>query len=45
MHLRRFVLEPMAEIAPDVKHPAFGKTMAELLAALEDSSTVRVYEI
>ncbi len=44
MHLRRFVLEPMAEIAPGVKHPAFGKTMAELLAALEDSSTVRVYK-
>ncbi|HJQ71735.1 MAG TPA: 2-amino-4-hydroxy-6-hydroxymethyldihydropteridine diphosphokinase [Blastocatellia bacterium] len=43
MHLRRFVLEPMAEIAPDVKHPAIGKTMAELLAALEDSSTVRVF--
>lgn len=44
MHLRRFVLEPMAEIAPGVEHPAFGETMAEMLSALEDSSTVRVYK-
>lgn len=28
---RRFVLEPMAEIAPDLRHPVTGKTVREML--------------
>ena len=31
---RRFVLEPLVEIAPDVSDPVTGKTARELLAAL-----------
>lgn len=43
MHLRRFVLEPLCEIAPDVVHPALKKTFRELMSALDDPSTVRLY--
>jgi 2-amino-4-hydroxy-6-hydroxymethyldihydropteridine diphosphokinase len=34
MHLRRFVLEPLAEIMPDYRHPLMGKSMKELLSEL-----------
>lgn len=34
MHERRFVLEPLAELVPDARHPVLGKTAAELLAML-----------
>lgn len=37
-HLRRFVLRPLLDVAPDWVHPASGETAAALLAALTDQS-------
>ena len=37
MHLRRFVLEPMCEIAPNLIHPLFHKTLKQLLTECEDT--------
>lgn len=34
MHQRRFVLEPLAEIAAELRHPALKKTAREMLDAL-----------
>ena len=36
MHERRFVLEPLVEIAPDVVHPALQMSMRGLLESLEN---------
>jgi 2-amino-4-hydroxy-6-hydroxymethyldihydropteridine diphosphokinase len=41
MHLRRFVLAPLAEIAPGLKHPSWPGTAAQLLGALTDRSAVK----
>jgi 2-amino-4-hydroxy-6-hydroxymethyldihydropteridine diphosphokinase len=39
MPFRRFVLEPAAEIAPDMRHPQIGWTIAELALHLQDTWT------
>ncbi|HVO60723.1 MAG TPA: 2-amino-4-hydroxy-6-hydroxymethyldihydropteridine diphosphokinase [Terriglobales bacterium] len=41
MHKRRFVLEPLAEIAPDARHPVLNRSIRELRDALPQGQTVR----
>jgi 2-amino-4-hydroxy-6-hydroxymethyldihydropteridine diphosphokinase len=41
MTQRRFVLVPLAEIAPELRHPSWHANVQELLAATQDHSEVR----
>lgn len=41
LHRRRFVLAPLADIAPNLTHPAWRGTVSQLLAAVKDRSEVR----
>jgi len=36
LHERRFVLEPLNEVAPDFRHPSLGKSVADLRNDLKD---------
>ncbi|HBG70269.1 MAG: 2-amino-4-hydroxy-6-hydroxymethyldihydropteridine diphosphokinase [Bacteroidetes bacterium GWF2_43_63] len=42
MHLRRFVLEPLAELCPDFIHPVFKKSVKVLLGECPDESKLTV---
>ena len=42
MHLRRFVLEPLVQIAPGVRHPILKMSATEMLASTPDQSAVRI---
>lgn len=41
MEQRRFVLEPLAEIAPDLIHPVKGLTIREMLEECQDQGEIR----
>jgi 2-amino-4-hydroxy-6-hydroxymethyldihydropteridine diphosphokinase len=43
LHKRRFILVPLCEIAPDMVHPVFGKTMKVLLKECKDKNRVKKY--
>jgi 2-amino-4-hydroxy-6-hydroxymethyldihydropteridine diphosphokinase len=40
---RRFVLEPLAQIAPNIIHPSTGKTISKLLEECTDELEVRIF--
>ncbi len=41
LHRRRFVLAPLAELAPDWRHPRLNTTIEELLHELDDRAAVQ----
>lgn len=41
MLLRKFVLMPLAEIAPNLRHPSWGEIVSQVLDGLGDSRAVR----
>jgi len=40
LHERAFVLKPLADVAPDLRHPTLYQTVREMLADLEDDHAV-----
>lgn len=44
LHKRRFVLMPLAEIAPEMIHPVFKKTIHQLLEECDDKMNVELYK-
>jgi len=44
MHLRRFVLQPLAEIAPNARHPVTSLKVQEMLERTTDKSAVRKFD-
>ncbi|HNA59027.1 MAG TPA: 2-amino-4-hydroxy-6-hydroxymethyldihydropteridine diphosphokinase, partial [Chitinophagales bacterium] len=42
---RRFTLDPMSEIAPDLVHPVLNKTIKELADACTDTLAVQMVDV
>ncbi len=45
MHERRFVLRPLADLAPELEHPVLYQSIRELLDALEDEHEVAISDL
>jgi len=43
LHVRRFVLQPLAELAPGLVHPYLKKTIRELLEDVDDGYAVKLW--
>jgi 2-amino-4-hydroxy-6-hydroxymethyldihydropteridine diphosphokinase len=43
MQNRKFVLEPLCQIAPNLKHPVFNQTIKDLYVTLTDKTLVKKY--
>jgi 2-amino-4-hydroxy-6-hydroxymethyldihydropteridine diphosphokinase len=43
LHLRKFVLTALAELAPRIAHPTLKKTVRELLELVDDNSSVELW--
>jgi len=43
LHGRRFMLEPLAELCPQLVHPTLGRTVSDLFNASRNSSQVRLW--
>jgi len=41
LHLRKFVLTPLAELAPRLVHPTLNKTILDLLGRVDDNSSIQ----
>ncbi len=44
LHRRAFVLWPLADIAPGFVHPAYNKTIMQLIDENEDNGEISVYQ-
>ncbi len=44
LHLRRFVLFPLAELAPQLLHPTLCKSVSQLLEEVPDNSAIRQWK-
>lgn len=40
MHVRRFVLQPLLEISPDLRHPVLKKSVKQLLSQLKEDKRI-----
>jgi 2-amino-4-hydroxy-6-hydroxymethyldihydropteridine diphosphokinase len=43
LHLRKFALLPLCDIAPDIVHPIYNKKISEILVICDDKSAVHTY--